>query len=67
MSFAGIDEIKNADTPGEVNEALRKGWELLAVNSMGDGMLYTLGRRAKKEAPKLPSAADIARANGLDV
>lgn len=63
MSFAGINEIKNVDTPGEVNEALQKGWELLAVNPLGDTMLYTLGRRAKKEAPKLPSAADLARAN----
>lgn len=54
MSFEGIVQIAQESTPAAVNRALTQGWELLAVNALGEGLVYTIGRRAP-EAVKPPS------------
>ncbi|MGY2413408.1 hypothetical protein [Pseudomonas pergaminensis] len=51
MSFEGIVQIAQEDNPAAVNRALTKGWELLAVNALGEGLVYTIGRRAEKKDP----------------
>ncbi|WP_039011062.1 hypothetical protein [Pseudomonas brassicacearum] len=51
MSFEGIVQIQNEDSPVDVNKKLTEGWELLAVNPSNDGLIYTIGRRAKSQAP----------------
>lgn len=55
----------------EANRLLAEGWKLLAVtsgihvrDSARSAVCYVLGKPAeKKEPPKMPTAADIARAN----
>ncbi len=39
------------DSTTRVNKVLTDGWELLAVNPLGEGLVYTLGRRAPKKDP----------------
>ncbi|MGE8349002.1 MAG: hypothetical protein ACN6P5_00460 [Pseudomonas protegens] len=51
MSFEGIVQIQNEESPADVNKKLSQGWELLAVNPSNDGLIYTLGRRAEKKDP----------------
>lgn len=55
----------------EANEKLTAGWRLLAVTVKTSPLnqeqytYFVLGKPAQKEQPKLPTAADIARANNL--
>jgi len=53
MSFEGIVEILTTDLDEVVNEHLTEGWELLAVTPGKEIPMYTIGRRAKKKAPKI--------------
>ncbi|MBF6028929.1 hypothetical protein ICY20_14385 [Pseudomonas sp. P115] len=50
MSFEGIVQIAQENNPAAVNRALQTGWELLSVNALGEGLVYTIGRRAPKAA-----------------
>ncbi|WP_421526447.1 hypothetical protein [Pseudomonas yamanorum] len=71
MQLHEVEVIKELFKVREVNEALTDGWRIVAVVSSvnpenGNGLpvaCYVLGRKAKKEQPKMPSAADLARAN----
>ncbi|KPY81168.1 hypothetical protein RA263_26090 [Pseudomonas syringae pv. tagetis] len=70
MQLHEVDEIQELFDTGEVNEALATGWRIVAVVSSvqprGDLPVacYVLGRYVKKDRA-LPTATDIARANGL--
>lgn len=49
MSFEGIVQIQNEDSPTSVNQMLEKGWELLAITPSDIGPMYTVGRREVKK------------------
>ncbi|KPW32138.1 hypothetical protein ALP45_02194 [Pseudomonas coronafaciens pv. atropurpurea] len=51
MSFEGIVQIQNEESPTAVNQMLEKGWELLAITASDIGPMYTVGRREVKKAP----------------
>jgi hypothetical protein len=70
MQLHEVDEIKELFHVKEVNEALTQGWRIVAVvssvePSSGSELpvaCYVMGRSVKK-AQKMPTAADMARAN----
>ncbi|RMP44306.1 hypothetical protein ALO95_200379 [Pseudomonas syringae pv. antirrhini] len=71
MQLHEVDEIQELFNVKDVNQALTQGWRIVAVTSSvepSSGELsvacYVLGRYLKKEQ-KMPTAADIARANNL--
>ncbi|MGA8137789.1 MAG: hypothetical protein WCA48_27065 [Pseudomonas gingeri] len=64
MSFEGIVQIQNEDSPTDVNKKLNEGWELLAVNPSTVGLVYTMGRRAPeavKPQSQLPEGGGFQR------
>lgn len=69
MSFEGIEQVVTVEDYTSANQYLEKGWELLAISpganhpSVREGVYYTLGRRARKQPPLMPTASDLARAN----
>ena len=69
MQLHEVDVIQELFSVKDVNEALKDGWRIVAVTSSVEpsgGELpvacYVLGRYLKREQ-KLPTAADLARAN----
>ena len=49
MSFEGIVQIQNEDSPVAVNQMLEIRWELLAITPSEQGPMYTIGRREAKK------------------
>lgn len=69
MQLYEVDVIQELFSVRDVNEALKQGWRIVAVTGAVEPAgselpvaCYVLGRQVKKEQ-KLPSAADLIRAN----
>ena len=51
MNFEGIVQIAQEDSTTGVNNVLSNDWELLAVNTLEEGLVYTVGRRSTLNWP----------------
>ena len=72
MAIEDVKQLRTVNGVTQAQQLLDKGWSILAVCVMQDGSSqyaeYHLGKAAEPEVKpvrKMPTAADMARANNL--
>ena len=69
MQMSEVVEVTQVYGAGNANTKMAEGWKLLAVvpgkahGVENTGVIFVLGKSAEKQKPKMPTAADLARAN----